>query len=295
VRNTIIAGNTGAAATPDVSGTITSQGNNLIGNIGTSVGWLMSDLQNVDPLLSPLGFHGGFGMTHYPMDASMVINGGQSCVVDLSCAAANPPVAIVQDQRGAARSTSPGVDIGAVEVVPNHPADLPNAFANVPYNFTLVPNSGAFTYSINSGTLGGLMISGSAPTIVSGTAPAIGVYEAIVRISNGGNQADVRYRIVVSTGPSIRGRVLTSTGDPVDRAYVTLQDSNSPASYTTVTGSFGFFFIDNIPLGTMGNLLVSSKKGLTFDPVPVTVNDAMDGVVIQANPPSASGRIEKSK
>ena len=39
------------------AGGLVSQGNNIIGVVGTSTGWVMSDQQNVDPLLTPLGFH----------------------------------------------------------------------------------------------------------------------------------------------------------------------------------------------------------------------------------------------
>lgn len=289
VRNSIFSGNTGGAGTGDALGAISSQGNNIIQVVGTSTGWVMSDLQNVDPKLGPLGFHGGFGMTHYPLSTSPAIDAAQSCVLDLTCAAGNPPLAVVTDQRGAARSTldSP-LDIGAVEVRSAYSAMLPDASVGVPYNYTIVPNSGAFTYSINSGTLGGLLISGTSPTIVSGTAPFLGVYDAVVQINGAAGQALLNYRIVVASSLSIRGRVLTSTGEPVSRAYVTLQDINSPATYTTVTGSFGFFYMDGIPLGTVGDLVVANKKGLTFTPLRVTVNSALDGIVLQANPPSLS-------
>jgi predicted outer membrane repeat protein len=54
IRNTIIAGNTGDAATPDVAGAISSQGNNLIGVVGTSTGWVASDLLNTPAQLGQL-------------------------------------------------------------------------------------------------------------------------------------------------------------------------------------------------------------------------------------------------
>jgi CSLREA domain-containing protein len=116
VRNTIIANNTGAAGTSDVSGLVTSQGNNLIGSVGTSTGWIMSDLQNVNPMLEALAANGGLGNTHLPMAGSPALDAGQNCVVDLTCAAANPPVAITTDQRGVTRPQNGIVDIGAVEV-----------------------------------------------------------------------------------------------------------------------------------------------------------------------------------
>lgn len=116
VRNSIIANNNGAAATPDVLGAITSQGNNIIGNIGTSTGWVASDLQNVSPNLGALAANGGLGQTQIPLPGSPAIDAGQNCVVDLTCSAANPPVAVTTDQRGITRPQNAIVDIGAVEV-----------------------------------------------------------------------------------------------------------------------------------------------------------------------------------
>jgi CSLREA domain-containing protein len=120
IRNSIIAGNNGSAASPDVThsanGSISSQGNNIIGNVGTSTGWVASDLLNTNPMLGPLADNGGFGMTFLPQAGSPAIDAGDNCVLDLSCPANNPPVAVTTDQRGVPRPQGPTVDIGSVEV-----------------------------------------------------------------------------------------------------------------------------------------------------------------------------------
>lgn len=120
IRNTIIAGNNGTAASPDITtnagGSISSQGNNIIGNVGTSTGWLMSDLLNTNPMLNPLADNGGLGMTFLPMPGSSAIDAGQNCVLDLTCSANNPPEAVTTDQRGVSRPQGAAVDIGSVEV-----------------------------------------------------------------------------------------------------------------------------------------------------------------------------------
>src|SRR5690606_36987612 len=97
VRNSIIAGNTGLETSPDVghtaTGTIGSQGNNIIGVVGTSIGWIKSDMLGVDPKLGPSGFFGGAMSDLWsvvPMNDSPAINAGQNCVRDLSCAANDP-------------------------------------------------------------------------------------------------------------------------------------------------------------------------------------------------------------
>lgn len=119
IRNSIVAGNNGTAASPDITnstGGIDSEGNNIIGIVGTSTGWEMTDLLNTNPMLGPLADNGGFGMTFLPMAGSPAIDAGQNCVLDLSCATSNPPQAVTTDQRGITRPQGPIVDIGSVEV-----------------------------------------------------------------------------------------------------------------------------------------------------------------------------------
>lgn len=116
IRNTIVANNNGNAASPDAFGLVSSQGNNIIGNVTGSTGWIGSDFQNVNPMLGALAANGGLGNTHLPQTGSPALDAGQNCVVDLSCPVGNPPVAITTDQRGVTRPQNAIVDIGAVEV-----------------------------------------------------------------------------------------------------------------------------------------------------------------------------------
>lgn len=119
IRNSIVAGNNGTAASPDVTnstGGLNSQGNNIIGNVGTSTGWIASDLLNTNPMLNPLASNGAVTMSFLPMAGSPAINAGQNCVLNLSCPANNPPSAVTTDQRGVARPQGVTVDIGSVEV-----------------------------------------------------------------------------------------------------------------------------------------------------------------------------------
>lgn len=114
IRNSIVAVNPGGT-NPDVTGAYASQGNNIIGNVGTSTGWVASDQQNVNPMLGAFGANAGLGDTFLPMPGSPAIDAGNNCVVDLSCPAGNPTVALAVDQRGIARPANSTVDIGAVE------------------------------------------------------------------------------------------------------------------------------------------------------------------------------------
>src|SRR5205823_12675267 len=89
------------------SGAFVSQDFNLSSD-NSGIGFLTqpADINNSDPLLGPLGFHGGPTETYVPQFGSLAIDGGP---------AAGPPFF---DQRGVMRPQGSAVDIGAVEVVP---------------------------------------------------------------------------------------------------------------------------------------------------------------------------------
>ena len=121
VSNTIIADNIAdVGINPDVLGSFTSQGNNLIGDAGTSTGFtdgvnadqVGSSASPIDPVLTPLGYDGGPTWTHAPLPGSPVIDAGDNT---------NAPAT---DQRGLSRivdgdtDTTATADIGAVEFDP---------------------------------------------------------------------------------------------------------------------------------------------------------------------------------
>jgi hypothetical protein len=131
LRNTIVAGNT-ATNNPDLVGTFTSAGNNLIGNgdggsglthgsNGDQVGTTASP---INPLLGPLASNGGPTQTHKLLAGSPALDAGNNCVTTINgCAAGDPAAALATDQRGFTRpadaadaNTTDTVDIGAVEM-----------------------------------------------------------------------------------------------------------------------------------------------------------------------------------
>jgi hypothetical protein len=110
LANTIVAGNTGYAH-PDVSGAVTSQGNNLIGMTDGSSGWVSSDLtgtiaQPRNPVLAPLGNYGGPTQTMALLPGSPAIDAGNNALI---------PSGVTTDQRGLPRIVNRTVDIGAFE------------------------------------------------------------------------------------------------------------------------------------------------------------------------------------
>ena len=111
--NTIIAGNSAPTA-PDFRDTLTSLGNNLVGNTnGTNlIGTTTGNILNANARLAPLGNYGGPTQTHALLPGSPAINAGDNCVLTANGCGNNNP-AIITDQRGIARVGT--VDIGAFE------------------------------------------------------------------------------------------------------------------------------------------------------------------------------------
>lgn len=113
-RDTIIAGNLGG----DISGTVTSNGNNLVGNTpGSGVtNGMKGDIAGtftspVDPLLAPLALNApGTTQTHALGPTSPAIDAGGAC-----------PSGVTTDQRGVMRPQGNACDIGAYEYVPVAP------------------------------------------------------------------------------------------------------------------------------------------------------------------------------
>lgn len=102
IGNSIVAGNT-ASNGPDLSGTVVSTGNNLIGDVSGATGFGATDLQNVDPQLQSLGDNGGPTFTMALADTSPALDAG------------NDVLAPMTDQRGIMRPQGRQSDIGAFE------------------------------------------------------------------------------------------------------------------------------------------------------------------------------------
>ena len=105
IHDTILADNT-ADFDPDLDGSFTSQGYNLIGNSAGGSGFAASDLLNLDPQLGPLQNNGGPTQTMALLPGSPAIDAGDN------------NGAPDYDQRGPgfARIVNGTIDIGAFEV-----------------------------------------------------------------------------------------------------------------------------------------------------------------------------------
>ncbi len=126
--NSIIAANV-AASGPDIAGSVTSDGHNLVGDAGDAVGLGTSDLKPaltattpLDPLLTDLGNYGG------PTQTMLLVPAGQFLVDQNGFFIASGPspaidagddslaLSLATDQRGLPRKYGAHIDIGAVEM-----------------------------------------------------------------------------------------------------------------------------------------------------------------------------------
>ncbi|MEZ5426257.1 MAG: choice-of-anchor Q domain-containing protein [Pyrinomonadaceae bacterium] len=274
-RNSIIAGNTAFNGGPDFSGTINSQGYNLIGNdSGASItGDPTGNILNQNPQLAPLGFYGGQTQTHALLSNSPAVNNGNS--------SGAPPA----DQRGAGRVGN--TDIGAFELNNsanggNYVAQLPDGRQMNPYSYDLIPDNGSFTYTVSGGALpNGLNLTTHlAPAAIvgiSGTPTNSGNFNFSVTASDGTNSNITDYALNIlaptAAGISVSGRVLTNSGRGIFNAVVTLTEQTG-ARRMVRTNQFGYFNFVEIGAGQTIVLSVSSKQYHFVDQVLFVSEDA---------------------
>ena len=86
---------------------------------------------------------------------------------------------------------------------------------------------------------------------------------------------------------SISGRVLSPEGQPIRNAVVTLDDQ-AGHTWTTTTGSLGYYGFENVATGPTYMLNPSAKR-YRFTPVPITPTDNIADFNLTANP-QAIGR-----
>lgn len=289
LRNSIVAQNIASIGRPDLirlsTATVTSNGNNLIGNSTDTLNpitWQGSDVLNQNPLLAPLGFYGGATQTYALLSGSAAVNAGNNCVTNRTCTANNSPVFLTSDQRGASRFGN--VDIGAFEA--NNAANggfrafLPFAREGSNYNFVISPNNGTATYQLTGGNLplGVNLTTALAPNAVvslGGIPTQSGTFDFSVTTDAGGNSVVTDYRLVVipttSANASVSGKVFTNEGNALRNAIVLLTDANGNTRKVQ-TGSFGVYRFDELAVGQTYIIQIVSKK-FTFAPQTIFLTD----------------------
>lgn len=182
IRSTVIAQNF-APIIQDVTGTITSGGNNFIGVGDGSTGFGGSDRLGsaaapLQPYLAPLGNYGGPTQTRLPLPASPLLDmaGGMTPGTD---------------QRGVARPFGAAADIGAVERTASDPIPAPK----LPSTYAAGPDVGAGSPVVSFNPDGSTRLNVD-PGFPAGFTGGVRVAEADF---NGDGIADV----AVGTGPGI--------------------------------------------------------------------------------------------
>lgn len=257
VRNSIIAGNTAPQGGPDYYGTMNSQGYNLIGNTAnmTITGDTTGNIIGADARLAPLGFYGGKTLTHALLSSSPAVHAGTST---------GAPAA---DQRGASRVST--TDIGAFELNNSQNggsfvAQLPDGMIQTPYNYTLIPDRGSFTYSVTGGALpNGISLStGGAVVSVNGTTSLSGVFNFSVTATDGTNSSITDYSIHFNAPTvSLSGGVtygITPQGQSVKLVPNVLFNAVGTTNSSTTSNSSGVYILNSLTSG--GNYTVTPSK-----------------------------------
>jgi CSLREA domain-containing protein len=278
IQNSIIAGNIVASNGSELQGNFISLGYNLIGNTNntTITGDTTGNIINVDARLAPLGYYGGTTMTHALLSGSPAIDAG------------NTATSPATDQRGATRIGT--ADIGAFELNNlinggSYQAVLPSGKTNLSYSFTLISNSGSFTYSLTGGSLpNGLSLSSNfSPNAVislTGVPTQTGVFNFTITGTDGVNSVATGYTLNIlaptAAPTSISGQVFTRTGRGLANAFVIMTNQNGE-SVRIRTNQFGYYRFANVSSGETYIFNVASKS-FQFTPQTITVVEDFNGL-----------------
>ena len=218
-----------------VSGTLTSQGHNLIGdNSGATITPTTGDqigtsASPIDPKLGPLANNGGPTQTRALLPGSPgspAIDAGDDCVLNDTCSPALG-FSLTTDQRGFMRKAGAHVDIGAVEVIYSI-----SATAGTPQSATI--NSAFATLLQATVTESGNVQGGIPVTFTPPASGASGTFSGLATVNTDGSG--------VATAPTFTANgtagsynLIASLGTGVPAASFAL--TNTPAATTTTVSS----------------------------------------------------------
>ena len=320
IYDSIIADDTANTAGPDLDGSVTSLGNNLIGNSTGGSGFAASDLLNVNPQLGPLQNNGGPTQTMALLPGSPAINSGDT---------ANAPA---YDQRGPGfpRIVNGSIDIGAFEVqATNVAAPIVSSI-----NTTQGPASGGTSVTITGSNLGtastatvdfgtghpATIVSDSGSTIVATSPAGTGTVNVTVTTLGGTSttsSADQFTYLPLTLSPTSLApdtanqsysATITASGGSGSYTYalapgsslpagLTLSNSGTVSGTTSTAGSYTFTIVasDTVYAGETGSrqytLTVNPASTLTLTPASLpnaTAGDSYSPVTITASGGSGS-------
>ena len=320
IYDIIVADDTAITAGPDLDGSLTSLGNNLIGNSTGGSGFAASDLLNFNPQLGPLQNNGGPTQTLALLPGSPAINSGDT---------ADAPA---YDQRGPGfpRIVNGSIDIGAFQVqATNVAAPIVSSI-----NTTQGPASGGTSVTITGSNLGtaltatvdfgtghpATIVSDSGSTIVATSPEGTGTVNVTVTTLGGTSttsSADQFTYLPLTLSPTSLATdtanqsysaTITASGGSGFYTYALASGSSLPAGLTLSTsgtvsgttstaGSYTFTIVasDTVYAGETGSrqytLTVNPASTLTLTPTSLpnaTVGDSYSPVTITASGGSGS-------
>ncbi|MCP5184674.1 MAG: DUF4347 domain-containing protein, partial [Pseudomonadales bacterium] len=260
LADSIVADNS-ASSGPDVSGSISSGGHNIIGDTSGSSGWTGSDLQNTDPLLAPLANYGGPTFTHALLALSPAVDAATTSVLGI-------------DQRGEARVAG-AADIGAFEgtVVPDLTWNTFAGGSGADNGFGIVVDDAGNTYIAgNSAASWGSPVrafTGSTDAFVA-KYDAAGNLDWVTFLGNAGSDDGWNIGRDAAGNLYVVGRSASSWGTPVrahsggtDTFVAKLNDSGV-LQWNTFLGGAGTDDGSDVAVDAAGNLFVSGTSSSTW-------------------------------
>lgn len=319
VANNIVSGTSIA----DVGGTVNSQGNNLIGNTAGGSGFIASDLLNMNPQLAALTNNGGTTPTQALMAGSPAIDAGnntgapatdqrgvarpQNTTVDIGAyefgvAAWDGATGIgtnVTATSGTVSVTFSGVSTaGTTTQVPIDPTTA----GTLPGGYSFGVGFPAYEITTTANYTAPITVCLQVPSVTS-----MAVFNALnIFHSEGGvlvnrtSSRDFPSRticgIVTSLSPfvvaedlaptaanvNVSGRVSDTNGNGIAKVRVSITNQNGETR-SVITGSFGFYRFDEIPVGET-YVIIAIHKRYQFNSQVITVSEDIQNADFTAEP-----------
>jgi hypothetical protein len=167
----------------------------------------------------------------------------------------------------------------------NFKALLPNGTQFFAYETVLVPNNGAFNYSVTGGALpvGVNLTTTFAPDAVvalSGTPTESGIFNFSITADDGTNSNTTDFTMEVfgatSAQVEVAGRVLTKEGRGIRNARISMTGQDGLIHHT-MTNMFGYYRLTEVEVGSTYIITVESRQYI-FAPQIISISENVSGL-----------------
>ncbi len=271
VGDTIIAGNTSPSG-PDVDGSVTSEGHNLLGNTSGMSGAIGSDLTGMAADLGPLAYNGGPTETLALLTGSPAIDAGNNALI---------PSGQIDDQRGPGydRIVNGTVDIGAFEVQPVYTVtdlrDTAGSSSDVTLRYAITQADANPNSTIDFGVTGTIALASALPDLIANVA-ITGPGATSLTIQGGGPSSRYSYSILVVDA----GVTASLSGLTISGGSATVGAGLEVKGTVTVTDCT---IADNTATTSGGGLQVESGGTATLTDSTLSGNSSAYGGAINDN------------